>query len=1051
MATGGRVRGVPQQDLGIRQIISEACVRWLKPPEVCEILRHYQSYGFNLNPVPPNRPASGSLFLFDRKALRYFRKDGHNWRKKKDGKTVREAHERLKSGSIDVLHCYYAHGEEDPNFQRRSYWMLEGAYEHIVLVHYLQVHQGRASSYRPPEHPEAFSHAMSPSVSSEHDDVDSSDDVEQIDPPLPPPEVSKPQPSLFHQLSSKDWSVLLSETQQDPVYQQQQQQQQPQQQGGFFQSGQGGGVLGDDIDLNDLLDSPDKFLGQKGLTPAVSLDTSGWNEVLRSYRENPTNGPVKQEVQEVSWKETLEQCTTPATRDALLGQVSPMKFEDCMFKSSPRAGLSPKAIMDVLSPRGLGRQPQSLLEAQLRAATAENAMKTAQSISPTKQRWRESVPSPPPAQNVLVDMGRASQQTNAYQNTWQQQQQPQAHQPWQAQQYELDTGSAPVKNSKPVKQEESPADNLKKLDSFGRWVMQEMGDDSPGALLAPAPGDSGSLWIDDDNDREETSNLSTQMQLDMSVSIAQVQRFSITDFSPDWAPSNEETKVLVSGRFLPTVSKPLDVKWCCMFGDVEVPADLIDVGVLRCKVPPRGPGRRRIPFYITCSDRLACSEVREFEIRDVPEQQSGQLEREALLQLRFSKMLLSAHEGDDPKATVEWKQMEDAVRARSLSATSVKEMLLQAYFKLDLELWLGSKRSASVLDEHGQGLVHMASALGYDWALKPILDAGVVPNFRDVRGWTALHWAAAFGREETVVALIAAGTNPSLVTDPTSKHPNGQLPSDLASAAGHKGIAGFLAEKALTGHLSSLTIADTSLNEINSMSATLAGESAVQEMKRPVDEEHQSLLRSFSAVRNATKAAALIHSAYRLDSFRRRSGGDGGEENPDDLGMQPTELHAMAQTIRRAQGHRDHHGRMQSVAALQIQRKFRGWKGRKDFLALRRHVVRIQAHVRGHQVRKQLRKILRVVSVIEKAVLRWRRKRVGLRGFKPDNTNGVSSDDDDYLREGRKQKEIVLDKAVARVQSMARSEQGRDQYRRMLEGSQSQDQDTLEDQVMVTD
>lgn len=38
----------------------------------------------------------GSLFLFDRKALRYFRKDGHRWRKKKDGKTVREAHEKLK-------------------------------------------------------------------------------------------------------------------------------------------------------------------------------------------------------------------------------------------------------------------------------------------------------------------------------------------------------------------------------------------------------------------------------------------------------------------------------------------------------------------------------------------------------------------------------------------------------------------------------------------------------------------------------------------------------------------------------------------------------------------------------------------------------------------------------------------------------------------------------------------------------------------------------------------------------------------------------------------
>ncbi|XP_024529258.1 calmodulin-binding transcription activator 3 isoform X2 [Selaginella moellendorffii] len=122
------VRGVPQQDFDMGQIVQEACARWLKPPEVCDILRNYQRYGFDLNPVPPSRPASGSFNLFDRKALKYFQKDGHNWRKKKDGKAVREAHERLKSGSIDVLHCYCARGEEDPNFQR-SYWMLEGYIE----------------------------------------------------------------------------------------------------------------------------------------------------------------------------------------------------------------------------------------------------------------------------------------------------------------------------------------------------------------------------------------------------------------------------------------------------------------------------------------------------------------------------------------------------------------------------------------------------------------------------------------------------------------------------------------------------------------------------------------------------------------------------------------------------------------------------------------------------------------------------------------------------------------------------------------------------------
>lgn len=119
--------GSGSQNLGfrldIKQILSEAHHRWLRPAEICEILRNYQK--FYITPEPPVKPASGSVFLFDRKVLRYFRKDGHNWRKKKDGKTVKEAHEKLKVGSVDMLHCYYAHGEENENFQRRSYWMLE--------------------------------------------------------------------------------------------------------------------------------------------------------------------------------------------------------------------------------------------------------------------------------------------------------------------------------------------------------------------------------------------------------------------------------------------------------------------------------------------------------------------------------------------------------------------------------------------------------------------------------------------------------------------------------------------------------------------------------------------------------------------------------------------------------------------------------------------------------------------------------------------------------------------------------------------------------------
>ncbi|CAI7849187.1 unnamed protein product, partial [Closterium sp. NIES-54] len=124
MAT--RKQPFPTEDIDIGHVLLEARTRWLKPVEVCNILQNFRKYEFQLNQEPPAKPPSGSLFLFDRKVVRYFRRDGHVWRKKKDGKTVREAHEKLKAGSVDILHCYYAHAESDDRFQRRCYWLLDG-------------------------------------------------------------------------------------------------------------------------------------------------------------------------------------------------------------------------------------------------------------------------------------------------------------------------------------------------------------------------------------------------------------------------------------------------------------------------------------------------------------------------------------------------------------------------------------------------------------------------------------------------------------------------------------------------------------------------------------------------------------------------------------------------------------------------------------------------------------------------------------------------------------------------------------------------------------
>ncbi|URE25892.1 calmodulin-binding transcription activator, partial [Musa troglodytarum] len=107
----------------INKFNQEAQSRWLRPVEVLYILQNHES--FNIAQKPPQKPPGGSLFLFNRRVLRYFRNDGYSWQKKKNGKTAREGHERLKVGNSDAINCYYARGEQNSCFQRRSYWMLD--------------------------------------------------------------------------------------------------------------------------------------------------------------------------------------------------------------------------------------------------------------------------------------------------------------------------------------------------------------------------------------------------------------------------------------------------------------------------------------------------------------------------------------------------------------------------------------------------------------------------------------------------------------------------------------------------------------------------------------------------------------------------------------------------------------------------------------------------------------------------------------------------------------------------------------------------------------
>ncbi|KAG6475190.1 hypothetical protein ZIOFF_064408 [Zingiber officinale] len=1077
----------------MEQILLEAQHRWLRPAEICEILRNHQN--FRIAPEPPNKPSSGSLFLFDRKVLRYFRKDGHNWRKKKDGKTVREAHERLKvsdsgqacnvAGSIDVLHCYYAHGEENENFQRRSYWMLEEDLMHIVLVHYLEVKghkpnfsRSRDSEETPPVKPidspvrsnSIISYSQMPSqatdaeshnsaLTSEYEDTESGIICQKFD-------VSKAKFDAADNYQTSSRYHTFTEMQQ-------------------YGAGQ--------------------LMSAQCLDPCVpdpSMDSHSSFQVIDNKQCHSVQENMLDEIDlRLAFKGSKLQLD-PTSWDEVLGH-SARTLEMPSFQSSLR-----------FTEPVMGESDSRVELSTYGNPYAENLSNNQDVSALLGKAWQLSTVDSDSAviPNINVD-NETSVDGNA--------------------------DGTPLLKQISLDFSSLEGEGLKKYDSFSKWMSKELGEVDE----SHTKSNSGAYWsaVGSDNVAEDSS-ISNHEHLDAYImpSLSQDQLFSIIDFSPNWAYAGSQTKVLITGTFL----KNKDFgkcKWSCMFGEVEVSAEVVGDGILRCHAPPYKSGR--VPFYITCSNRLACSEVREFEFRDcdsscVENMNSGSNKStEINLLIRLDKLLTLGPLDCQKDAEIlaekvelrskisammegvdEWSTLLKMSKEKSFSVDNAKDQLLEALLREKLHAWLLHKvsediKGPNVWDEEGQGVLHLAAALGYDWAIKPTVTAGVNINFRDTHGWTALHWAASCGRERTICALVAMGAGPGLLTDPTPEFPSGRTPADLASANGHKGIAGFLAESSLTSHLSVLTI-DPKASDSDFTS--FIGDEDVSQPNAPevVDGDTQaelSLKDSLSAVRNASQAAARIYQVFRMHSFHRNKFAEYEDDNTE-----ISEEHAISLLTVKSQNS----GLYEHDAAIRIQNKFRGWKRRKEFLITRQRIVKIQrddnvklqcghvvafssgrflqlhdnvgcmhenaawlsgwycapgcygtglvalakqlveagsdipwtkeelassvsairAHVRGHQVRKRYKKIVWTVGILEKVILRWRRKGSGLRGFRSEAAlEGTSmqcqpakEDEYDFLHVGRKQTEARLEKALARVKSMVQYPEARDQYRRLL-------------------
>lgn len=1018
--------------LDIEQILLEAQNRWLRPAEICEILRNYGR--FNITQEPPHRPSSGSLFLFDRKVLRYFRKDGHNWRKKKDGKTVKEAHERLKAGSIDVLHCYYAHGEESENFQRRSYWMLEEDLSHIVLVHYREVKGNRTNFNRSSETEEAFLNSQEPEDPNLESDSSASSRFQSNG--FQAPSQTTDTASLSAQASEYEDAESAYSHQASsryPTFVELPQSVMEKTNPGFIAS-------------HYPVSFSNDYEGKLSGIPLGTFSSFAQGE----NRKNTNDATLAYELHkrlDMPWKDMLENCTAGIRSVPFQSSTKNDTIESI---PEPVKEISRQLFMDGLAKK---QEFSSYSPSEVEWQVSSGSEFTRSSIWPADHKCFSvsttdftTIENRQEINNDLYEADPDEQIEHHMQNNHMR-----VEGKHSATQHLLDHSLVLT--------------GLNKNDSFNRWMSKELGDVDGSHIQSS----SETYWDTVGSENGVDPSISPREHLEsytLPPSLAQDQLFSIIDFSPSWGYVNCETKILIMGKFLKNQSETVTDKWSCMFGEVEVPAEVVTDGVLRCHTPLSKAGR--VPFYVTCSNRLACSEVREFEFRgshsedvDLTDVQNESLE---LLQMRLGKLLTlssvsvpaalscSVVENDTTDLGTkissllkgndndEWNEMLMLTSKDAYSMCEVKDKLLQKILKEHLYVWLLQKvteggKGPSILDEGGQGVLHLAAALGYDWAIEATVISGVSVNFRDANGWTALHWAASWGRESTVVSLITLGAAPGPLTDPTPIYPEGKTPADLASAKGHKGIAGYLAESALSAHLSSLKLETNKGDSVESPGTKAVAKGSEQTIT-PIGNggmpHEQSFKDSLAAVCNAEQAAARIHQAFRVESFRRKQLMEYGD---DRFGL--SDEHALSRIALKT--HKSGHDVPVHAAAVRIQNKFRSWKGRRDFLFIRQRIVKIQAHVRGHQVRKNYKPIVWSVGILEKVILRWRRRGCGLRGFKPEaladppkrEVMSTTEDDYDFLKEGRKQTEHRLEKALARVKSMVQYPEARDQYRRL--------------------
>ncbi|XP_026378000.1 calmodulin-binding transcription activator 5-like [Papaver somniferum] len=294
------------------------------------------------------------------------------------------------------------------------------------------------------------------------------------------------------------------------------------------------------------------------------------------------------------------------------------------------------------------------------------------------------------------------------------------------------------------------------------------------------------------------------------------QIFSITGITNNTAISTLGREIAITGRFL---DEQPDIDWkktpfFFIFGNRSHRAVCLGEWVSSCIPMFHLPGT--VNFWLSLDGTTPISQILKFDFLSTSTNQelfstySGFRQQLCLAHLLYSKTKRMTDLSGISNFS-EAKIMHDLILSycERNSTTFIRSiqnpfgrgenLYLEILLETMLMEWIYKRLEegcpTETLNFQGLGVIHMLAILSYRSLIRMYCELGkgkLSLDFADLTGWTALHWAAFFNRNQTAQLLVGMGANPTLVTGRTIQFRNGLTVAEVALKNGHHKLASHL-------------------------------------------------------------------------------------------------------------------------------------------------------------------------------------------------------------------------------------------------------------------